>query len=200
MDIRKSLEPFINTFLKSLKGKLEDLKIKIKETEKEKEGVVWQQEVLKEQEKTNKAILYKRQQKLDDEIAKSKNLQVELENEISKVNKQNKELSIELTKAENASQNAEDERDLAVKERVKQEEKTDVYNTKINFLKTDFARLKTKEDNLDERERKVKAKESLSDKREKKLIQDEHELGEAKLDVRTAEKRIAFEYKKLDIK
>ena len=200
MDIRKSLEPFIDSFLKSFTGKLEDLKIKIKETEKEKEGVVRQQEVLKEQEKNNKNILYKRQQKLDDEIAKSKNLQVELENEISKVNKQNKELSIELTKAENASQNAEDERDLAVKERVKQEEKTEVYNTKINFLKTDFARLKTKEDELDERERKVKAKESLSDKREKKLIQDEHELGEARLDVRTAEKRIAFEYKKLGLK
>ena len=200
MDIRKSLEPFIDSFLKSLKGKLEDLKIKIKETEKEKEGVVWQQEVLKEQEKTNKAILYKRQQKLDDEIAKSKNLQAELENEVSKTNAINKELSIELTKAENASQNAEDERDLAVKERVKQEEKTDVYNRKIDFLKTDFARLGAKEDELDERERKVKAKESLSDKREKKLIQDEHELGEAKLDIRTAEKRIAFEYKKLGLK
>ncbi len=200
MDLKKSLEPFIDSFLKSLEGKIVDCNIKIKELESEKEKVIQQQEVLKEQEKTNSANLYKRQQKLDEEIERSKNIQVELENEISNTNKQNKELSIELTKAENASQNAEDERDLAVKERIKQEEKTGVYNTKIDFLKTDFARLKTKEDNLDERERKVKAKESLSDKREKKLIQDEHEVAEAKLDARTAQKRIDFEYKKLNLK
>ncbi len=200
MDLRKSIEPFISSFLKSLKNKLEGVDINSKELEIEKEKVIQEQEVLKEQEKTNNTILYKKQQKLDEEIEKSKNLQRELENEISKTNQQNKELSTELNKARDASKNAEDERDLVVKEREKQEIKTEQYQTKIAFLKEDFARLKTKEDDLNERDRQTKAKERLNNKREGKLIQDEHELLEAKLDIRTAEKRIAFEYKKLGLK
>lgn len=198
--LKTSIKPITDEYITRLLKLEDDLSKRGKALERELLKVADQYKGLKEQEKNNKTALKIDQDKLSDEIGKSRDLQSKLREEITESNRLNNEIQKEKTKTNEALQCAKDERDLTTKERGRQEAKTREWENKISLLATDFAKLKQGNTDIDERIRKAKTRENVVTKREEASILKEREVSIREVTCTSREERIKFEYRKLKLK
>ena len=198
-DFKELFRPLEKRFLDDVQ-KIKDNELsKIKSLEQNLSELADQKTNLKELEKESRTALKKKKDLFEDEVTKVKKLQVELQKQVGEQNKLNKETEEFKYKAKIAFDGAAAERDIIVEERKKQQEKTKRYQQKIDLLKEDEEKSKETIVRIGQMEKELKAKQQLALKHENANIQKEHELGERELDIRTKEKNIHLEYKRLKL-
>ncbi len=196
---KKILDPIINIFVDSLERieneKLSEVKSLGRENEKAREL----QNRLNEQIKSNdnKAALDKK--KIEDREGEIEEIKKTLNKEISTTNFLNQRKQDNLRKIEQEKKSQEEMSKAKSAELSIQRDLNRQTQDKLTLLKTDEDSNKNKALELNGRERKVELKERKCLNDERIIIDKQAKFDEDELDMRTKQKRINLEYKRLNL-
>ncbi len=198
-NIREQLEPTIQSFIKGLNS----IEQKTIDTQKDIElELSLSKKInlsLKDQEKEQNKEHRDRQEKLQVEIERFKDLQASVQLEIDRYRSLQNDMNRDARTVRDLVKNTEAERQVAEAQRRKLDSSIKDYSDKTNILKADFNSLEQRTKVVIDREAKSKAKERELLKKEEKLIGDNNALSIREIELKTKFKDLELEQKRANV-